>query len=69
MADEVVCLSVPARFFGIGQFYDDFSQTSDDVVRSLLRRHWKRAARTVAEMLRSQDGSSQPDVHACDSDR
>ncbi len=37
-ADEVVCLTTPSIFFAIGQFYDDFSQTSDEEVADLLRR-------------------------------
>ena len=35
-ADEVVVLEMPARFHAIGQFYRDFSQTSDDEVVRLL---------------------------------
>jgi putative phosphoribosyl transferase len=34
--DEVVCLITPADFHGVGQFYDDFSQTTDDEVRELV---------------------------------
>jgi putative phosphoribosyl transferase len=34
--DEIVCLSAPEWFHGVGQFYDDFSQTSDDEVQRLL---------------------------------
>lgn len=37
VADEVVCLSTPANFGGVGAWYDDFSQTSDDEVRDLLQ--------------------------------
>jgi putative phosphoribosyl transferase len=37
-ADEVVCLSTPDRFFAVGQFYLDFSQTTDDEVVALLDR-------------------------------
>ncbi|SER44125.1 phosphoribosyltransferase [Natrinema salaciae] len=29
-ADEVVCLATPRSFFGVGQFYDDFGQVSDE---------------------------------------
>jgi putative phosphoribosyl transferase len=36
IADEVVWLFAPEWFHGVGQFYDDFSQTSDDEVRRLL---------------------------------
>lgn len=38
VADEVVCLESPERFFAIGQFYDDFRQTTDDEVVELLER-------------------------------
>lgn len=38
VADEVICLAVvdPGMFFGVGQFYLDFSQTSDGEVIQLL---------------------------------
>ncbi|PYJ67749.1 MAG: phosphoribosyl transferase [Verrucomicrobia bacterium] len=35
-ADETICLSTPAFFQAVGQYYDDFSQTSDEDVRELL---------------------------------
>jgi putative phosphoribosyl transferase len=35
-ADEVIALYEPQQFFAIGQFYEDFSQTSDDEVVRLL---------------------------------
>lgn len=35
-ADEVVCASMPAPFYSVGQAYADFSQTSDAEVRALL---------------------------------
>lgn len=35
-ADEIVCLYTPASFEAVGQCYLDFSETSDDEVRSLL---------------------------------
>jgi len=34
--DETVCAIMPAVFHGVGQFYEDFSQTSDEEVRELL---------------------------------
>jgi predicted phosphoribosyltransferase len=37
-ADEVICLSTPEYFQAVGQYYEDFSQTSDDDVRELLAR-------------------------------
>lgn len=36
LVDEVVCLATPFPFFAIGQFYEDFSQTSDEEVLALL---------------------------------
>jgi len=37
-ADEVICASAPEFFQAVGQYYEDFSQTSDDEVRDLLAR-------------------------------
>ena len=36
-ADEIVCVHIPSDLFAIGQFYENFSQTSDDQVREALR--------------------------------
>ena len=36
LADETICLSTPPFFQAVGQYYEDFSQTSDDDVRDLL---------------------------------
>jgi predicted phosphoribosyltransferase len=36
--DEVVCGVTPEPFWAVGQWYGDFSQTSDEEVRDLLRR-------------------------------
>ncbi|MDI6637570.1 MAG: phosphoribosyltransferase [Bacillota bacterium] len=35
-ADEVVVLSRPVPFFAVGQFYEDFSQVSDEEVQDIL---------------------------------
>ncbi|MEX0674149.1 MAG: phosphoribosyltransferase [Gaiellaceae bacterium] len=35
--DEVVCLMTPEPFFAVGMWYADFSETTDDDVRELLR--------------------------------
>jgi putative phosphoribosyl transferase len=37
-ADEAICLRTPPFFQAVGQYYEDFSQTSDDDVRELLTR-------------------------------
>ena len=42
--DEVVCPAMPERFFSIGEWYEDFSQITDDEVRTLLERAWKQQA-------------------------
>jgi len=34
--DEVVTVIVPEEFYGVGQWYEDFSQTTDEEVRHLL---------------------------------
>ena len=36
LADEVVCVLKPEDFRGVGWWYEDFSQTSDEEVRRLL---------------------------------
>jgi putative phosphoribosyl transferase len=35
--DEIVCALTPSPFHAVGRWYDDFSQTSDEEVRELLR--------------------------------
>jgi predicted phosphoribosyltransferase len=41
VADEIVCVQTPKRFRGVGQWYEDFSQTTDGEVRELLERALK----------------------------
>jgi putative phosphoribosyl transferase len=36
LADEIICLATPEPFYGVGAWYEDFSQTSDEEVRELL---------------------------------
>jgi predicted phosphoribosyltransferase len=36
-ADEVICLTEPPQLRGVGQWYDDFRQVSDEEVVALLR--------------------------------
>lgn len=42
-ADEVVCLMQPETFYGVGEWYADFTQISDDDVR-----HWLQYSKTVS---------------------
>jgi len=37
LADDVVCLQAPPGFSAVGQWYEDFSQTTDEEVERLLR--------------------------------
>ncbi len=45
VADELICLDTPGNFFGVGQFYGDFTQITDDQVVTLLERSARPAAR------------------------
>jgi len=36
--DEVVCAMTPTPFYGVGQWYEEFTQTADEEVRELLER-------------------------------
>ena len=37
IADDIVCALAPEHFAAVGQWYDDFRQTTDEEVRELLR--------------------------------
>lgn len=43
-ADEVECLVAPDPFYGVGYWYEDFSQTTDEEVRAYLSRAWHERA-------------------------
>ena len=51
--DELVCLQIPKYFYAIGQFYEDFSQISDDEVTGLLRL----AAEPTVQNVQGEDPS------------
>ena len=40
--DSLVCLATPEPFYGVGQWYEDFHQLSDDQVRELLDQAYQR---------------------------
>jgi len=46
-ADRCECVAVPEPFYGVGMYYQDFSQTGDEEVRSILRRFARPSARAV----------------------
>jgi putative phosphoribosyl transferase len=39
--DDLVCVDMPKSFRAIGEFYEDFSQVTDQEVIDLLRRSWR----------------------------
>ena len=46
VCDEVLYVAAPDPFYAVGEWYDDFSQTTDSEVIDLLRRaagHWQDA--------------------------
>lgn len=47
VTDEVVVIETPSWFFAIGEFYQDFSQTSDDEVLTTLERAAARSPRAA----------------------
>ena len=47
-ADETLCLYTPLDFFAVGQWYREFSQTSDEEVRALLERATKQGQQRTA---------------------
>jgi putative phosphoribosyl transferase len=46
ISDEIVCARAPQYFAAVGQWYRDFSQTTDEEVRDLLRSAPTLAGRT-----------------------
>jgi predicted phosphoribosyltransferase len=44
-ADQCECVALPEPFHGVGLYYLDFAQTSDDEVRDVLRRGAEQSAR------------------------
>ena len=45
-ADDVICPATPELFFGLGQFYVDFAQASDQDVKAVLESAWDRGEPT-----------------------
>ena len=49
-ADEVICLATPDPFYGVGAWYDDFEQTTDDeVLQALAQAEAPRAPQPTTE--------------------
>lgn len=45
LVDDLVCPLTPEPFHAVGQWYEDFSQTSDDEIHAILRRAEERRGR------------------------
>ena len=57
-ADDTVCAHTPEPFYGVGMWYGDFSQTTDEEVRELLERaaeDFGSGAAVVREPRRDED--------------
>jgi putative phosphoribosyl transferase len=50
-ADKVICPYMPEYFAAIGQFYGDFSQTTDEEVIQLLKEIRERKAKNSVGMV------------------
>lgn len=57
-ADEFVCLETPDPFFSIGEFYEDFAQTSDEQVITYLNTAARRDLSRAATNAVSEDPPS-----------
>jgi putative phosphoribosyl transferase len=62
VADEVIVLQSPESFYAIGQFYDDFTQTSDEEVVRLLERARSRDATAAPGEVTDDRGQSDDEV-------
>jgi uncharacterized protein (TIGR00369 family) len=60
-ADEVICLEMPGRFLAIGEWYEDFAQTSDEEVVALLRAARARQAEQGRERPADEAEEQVPD--------
>lgn len=47
---EVVCVMAPEFFLGVGMWYEEFPQTSDDEIRSVLDRAWHAVAEAPSSL-------------------
>ena len=57
-ADEVICAEMPEPFHAIGRWYQDFAQTTDAEVCSLLDQAWREYAMTT--LMKIPAGRRQP---------
>lgn len=55
--DEIICAVTPEPFYGVGQWYLDFSQTTDEEVRELLERARQESTATNQQNSRAHGTS------------
>lgn len=55
--DQLVCLQEPEQFYAVGQFYERFSQVTDDDVIDLLQRAWRLPVHATVSADPVWDGS------------
>jgi putative phosphoribosyl transferase len=58
--DELVCLEMPHQFFGVAQFYVDFSEVPDEEVNDLLRRAWHQNDKQIGDHAEIVPGGARP---------
>jgi putative phosphoribosyl transferase len=64
IADEVVCLSSPEPFLAVGNYYDDFTPTSDEEVIALMGAARARGiAPPATPAVANENGAPQPLPH------
>lgn len=60
VVDRIVCAETPQPFYAVGLWYEEFSQTSDDEVRSLLHQAKHRYREAISQPQQPRcDGSHQ----------
>ncbi|MDA8168809.1 MAG: phosphoribosyltransferase [Nitrospiraceae bacterium] len=47
VSDELICLETPLFFMAIGEYYEDFTQVSDEQVIELLHKSWAHQTNTA----------------------
>jgi putative phosphoribosyl transferase len=59
LTDETVCARAPVPFHAVGNWYADFSQTTDDEVRALLARNVKEREARHASGVNAPGGAEE----------
>jgi predicted phosphoribosyltransferase len=57
-ADDVVCAVMPQAFFGVGRWYQDFTQVTDEEVRTIIAQAPERPARVPGGGVKEEHNPS-----------